>query len=166
MAGASGLKTALFLGVLMVLGGPLNTMVMHHDDAPKHIELIDHVVAQAIAGESSTFLLPGNDVESTSFSLDVPSDAPITNVHLSMEPSVQPTQTGFTWDSNAIWSAPTAVHNGTFGSDDVLTGDGGGTLCTLVAHALRLWAVHAASENQKAQTQSVTEHKKRMDCLH
>ena len=128
MAGASGLKTALFLGVLMVLGGPLNTMVMHHDDAPKHIELIDHVVAQAIAGESSTFLLPGNDVESTSFSLDVPSDAPITNVHLSMEPSVQPTQTGFTWDSNAIWSASTAVHNGTFGSDDVLTGDGGGTL--------------------------------------
>ena len=123
MAGASGLKTALFLGVLMVLGGPLNTMVMHHDDAPKHIELIDHVVAQAIAGESSTFLLPGNDVESTSFSLDVPSDAPITNVHLSMEPSVQPTQTGFTWDSNAIWSASTAVHNGTFGSDDVLTGD-------------------------------------------
>ena len=128
MAGTSGLKTALFLGVLMVLGGPLNTMVMHHDDAPEHIELFDHVVAQAIAGEHSTFLLPGNDVASTSFTLDVPSDAPITNVHLSMEPSVQPTQTGFTWDSNAIWSASTAVHNGTFGSDDVLTGDGGGTL--------------------------------------
>ena len=128
MAGASGLKTALFLGVLMVLGGPLNSMVMHHEDAPEHIELFDHVVAQAIAGEHSTFLLPGNDVASTSFTLDVPSDAPITNVHLSMEPSVQPTQTGFTWDSNAIWSASTAVHNGTFGSDDVLTGDGGGTL--------------------------------------
>ena len=128
MAGASGLKTALFLGVLMVLGGPLNSMVMHHEDAPEHIELFDHVVAQAIAGENSTFLLPGNDVASTSFTLDVPSDAPITNVHLSMEPSVQPTQTGFTWDSNAIWSASTAVHNGTFGSDDVLTGDGGGTL--------------------------------------
>lgn len=128
MAGTSGLKTALFLGVLMVLGGPLNTMVMHHDDASEHIELFDHVVAQAIAGEHSTFLLPGNDVASTSFTLDVPSDAPITNVHLSMEPSVQPTQTGFTWNSNAIWSASTAVHNGTFGSDDVLTGDGGGTL--------------------------------------
>lgn len=128
MAGASGLKTALFLGVLMVLGGPLNTMVMHHDDAPEHIELSDHIVAQAIAGENSTFLLPGNDVASTSFTLDVPSDAPITNVHLSMEPSVQPTQTGFTWDSNAVWSASSAVHNGTFGSDDVLTGDGGGTL--------------------------------------
>ena len=128
MAGASGLKTALFLGVLMVLGGPLNTMVMHHDDVPEHIELSDHIVAQAIAGENSTFLLPGNDVASTSFTLDVPSDAPITNVHLSMEPSVQPTQTGFTWDSNAVWSASSAVHNGTFGSDDVLTGDGGGTL--------------------------------------
>ena len=128
MAGASGLKTALFLGVLMVLGGPLNTMVMHHDDAPEHIELSEHIVAQAIAGENSTFLLPGNDVASTSFTLDVPSDAPITNVHLSMEPSVQPTQTGFKWDSNAVWSASSAVHNGTFGSDDVLTGDGGGTL--------------------------------------
>lgn len=135
MAGASGLKTALFLGVLMVLGGPLNTMVMHHDDAPEHIELSDHIVAQAIAGENSTFLLPGNDVASTSFTLDVPSDAPITNVHLSMEPSVQPTQTGFTWDSNAVWSASSAVHNGTFGSDDVLTGDGGGTLWDFNANA-------------------------------
>ena len=128
MAAKSGLNTALFLCVLMVLGGPLQTMMTDGMEAPHTPVLFEQNAHAAIEGESGTFLLPGNNAIATSFTLDVPSNSPITNVHLAMEPSVQPTQTGFVWEDNSVWSASSAVHNGTFGDDGVLTGDGGGTL--------------------------------------
>ena len=128
MAARSGLKTALFLGVLMVLGGPLQTMMTDGIEAPQTSVLLEQNAHAAIEGESGTFLLPGNNAIATSFTLDVPSSSPVTNVHMAMEPTVQPTQTGFVWDDNSVWSASSAVHNGTFGADGVLTADGGGTL--------------------------------------
>ncbi|MDG1559403.1 MAG: hypothetical protein P8R03_07780, partial [Candidatus Poseidoniaceae archaeon] len=128
MAAKSGLNTALFLCVLMVLGGPLQTMMTDGMEAPYTPVLFEQNAHAAIEGESGTFLLPGNNAIATSFTLDVPSNSPITNVHLAMEPSVQPTQTGFVWEDDSVWSASSAVHNGTFGDDGVLTGDGGGTL--------------------------------------
>ncbi|MFL2949402.1 MAG: hypothetical protein ACJZ40_03345 [Candidatus Poseidoniaceae archaeon] len=128
MAGASGLKTAVFLGLLMVLGGPLNAMLIDGNNAPDSSLNEAPVVASAMSGENSTFLLPGNNLAATSFTIDVPSDAPVTSVHLQMEPTVQPTQSGFVWDDNSAWSASSATHNGTFGADGSLSGDGGGTL--------------------------------------
>jgi hypothetical protein len=128
MAGSSRLKTALFLGVLMLLGGPFGAVFSNGWEAPSPSVLKENAVEHAIGGENASFLLAGDDRVSTSFTVDVPSDAPVTNIHLTMEPSVQPTQTGFVWDDSSAWSATTAVHNGTFGSDGKLTGDGGGTL--------------------------------------
>ena len=58
MAGASGLKTALFLGLLMVLGGPLNTMMLDHPASAPTPALEEMNVASAMAGENASFLLP------------------------------------------------------------------------------------------------------------
>ena len=102
MAAKSGLNTALFLCVLMVLGGPLQTMMTDGMEAPYTPVLFEQNAHAAIEGESGTFLLPGNNAIATSFTLDVPSNSPITNVHLAMEPSVQPTQTGFVWEDNSV----------------------------------------------------------------
>ena len=144
MAGASGLKTALFLGLLMVLGGPLNTMMLDHPASAPTPILEEMNVASAMAGENASFLLPGNNLPSTSFTVDVPSDAPVTSIHLEMQPTVQPTQTGFVWNDNTAWSASTATHNGTFGSDGNLTGDGGGTLWDFNS-GLQGWTVSAST---------------------
>ena len=144
MAGASGLKTALFLGLLMVLGGPLNTMMLDHPASAPTPILGEMNVASAMAGENASFLLPGNNLPSTSFTVDVPSDAPVTSIHLEMQPTVQPTQTGFVWNDNTAWSASTATHNGTFGSDGNLTGDGGGTLWDFNS-GLQGWTVSAST---------------------
>ena len=144
MAAKSGLNTALFLCVLMVLGGPLQTMMTDGMEAPDTPVLFEQNVHAAIEGESETFLLPGNNAIATSFTLDVPSNSPITNVHLAVEPTVQPTQTGFVWEDNSVWSASSAVHNGTFGDDGVLTGDGGGTLWDFNT-GLQGWTVSASN---------------------
>ena len=138
------LKTALFLTLLMVLGGPLSVGLSQNTPAQESLLLSDDHVASVSAGENSSFLLAGNGFTSTSFSVDVPSDAPITNIHLSMEPTTQATQTGFLWDDAAAWSASSAVHNGTYGSAGVLTGDGGGTLWDFNT-GLQGWTASTAS---------------------
>ncbi len=128
----------------MVLGGPLNIALSNLAASPGDAVLDDMIVAPAIAGERATFLLAGDGLASTSFTVDVPSDAPITSIHLAMEPAVQPTQNGFVWDDAGAWSANSAVHNGTYGADDVLTGDGGGTLWDFNS-GLQGWTVSTAS---------------------
>ena len=104
MGEATALKTALFLTLLMVLGGPLSTVLSQNQSTEDSQVLSETVVAPAIAGESGSFLLAGDGLATSSFTVDVPSDATITNIHLAMEPSTQATQTGFLWDDTATWS--------------------------------------------------------------
>ena len=144
MGDSSTLKAALFLSLLMVLGGPFHIALSNLAASPEDAVLEDMIVAPAIAGERASFLLTGDGQASTSFTVDVPSDAPITSIHLAMEPAVQPTQNGFVWDDAAAWSDNSAVHNGTYGADDILTGDGGGTLWDFNS-GLQGWTVSTPS---------------------
>ena len=144
MGEATALKTALFLTLLMVLGGPLSTVLSQNQSAEDSQVLSETIVAPAIAGESGSFLLAGDGLVTSSFTVDVPSDATITNIHLGMEPSTQATQTGFLWDDTSTWSASSAIHNGTYGANDVLTGDGGGTLWDFNT-GLQGWSVSTAT---------------------
>ena len=65
MGEVTTLKTALFLTVLMVLGGPLSIGLSQNSPIQESLVLSDGIVASVSAGENSSFLLAGNGFAST-----------------------------------------------------------------------------------------------------
>ena len=130
MTGSSSRRGALLLSLLMLFGGPLQTMltdVTSSSSNPVFLEEDDTVLFAGI-GDETVIQLSGSGSYSDSFTIEVPSNAPVTDIHLSMKPSVDATHQGFVWDSDTIWSHSSASNNGTFGENNVLTGNGAGTL--------------------------------------
>ena len=129
MWGSRSRRKAILLALLMLFSGSLQIVLTQNPSSPFDSILSDEDSPLfAGAGDSAIVQLPGSGLYSNSFSVEVPSNAPITDVHLTMEPSVNPTHQGFVWDDNSVWSHSSATNNGTFGQNNVLTGNGAGTL--------------------------------------
>ena len=129
MTGSSSRRGALLLSLLMLFGGPLQTMLTDGTSSPPNsVFLEEETILFAGVGEDAIIQLPGSGSFSDSFTIEVPSNAPVTDVHLSMKPSVDVNHQGFVWDNDLIWSHSSASNNGTFGQNNVLTGNGAGTL--------------------------------------
>ena len=130
MTGSSSRRGALILALLMLFGGSLQTMVTNgtsSSSTPVFLE-DDEAILFAGTGDDAIIQLSGSGSYSDSFTVEVPSNAPVTDIHLSMKPSVDATQQGFVWDDGTIWSHSSATNNGTFVQNNVLTGNGAGTL--------------------------------------
>ncbi|MBT5390739.1 MAG: hypothetical protein HOL22_00120 [Euryarchaeota archaeon] len=130
MTGSSSRRGALLLTLLMLFGGPLQTMLSEPSsvtEMPTFLE-DEETILLAGTGDDAIIQLSGSGSYSELFTVEVPSNAPVTDIHLSMKPSVDVTQQGFVWDDNTIWSHSSTTNNGTFVLDNVLTGNGAGTL--------------------------------------
>ena len=129
MTGSTARRSALFLSLLMLVGGPLGTFMISNDfnEDSSFLEPATTPL-YAGAGDDAVVQLSGNSVYDEAFTVDVPSESPVTDIHLSMKPSVDQTQHGFEWTDASIWSHSSSVLNGTFVENNVLTGNGAGTL--------------------------------------
>ena len=85
-------------------------------------------VSFSTTGQTDFIQLTGNGAVNDDFTVEVPSDSPITDLQLSMEPTTMQTHYGFVWDSDNIWSNPDATKNGTVVELDSLTGSTAGTI--------------------------------------
>ena len=129
MSGSSPRRKAMLLALLMLFSGSLQTMLTQSTSSSSPTDLLDEqTVLFAGAGDDMILQLEGSGSYSNSFTVEVPSNAPVSDVHLSMKPSVDATHQGFVWDDNTVWSHSSATNNGTFGQNNVLTGNGAGTL--------------------------------------
>ncbi len=129
MTGSATRRAALFLSLLMLFGGPLSTLLTSNDSASVdwHLEPSPNIL-YAGQGDDVVIQLDGNNMFSEAFTVDVPSDAPVTDIHLSMKPSVDQTHQGFKWNDASVWSHSSSILNGTFVENNVLTGNGAGML--------------------------------------
>ena len=129
MTGSATRCAALFLSLLMLFGGPLSTLLTSNDSASVdwHLEPSTNIL-YAGQGDDAVIQLDGNNMFSEAFTVDVPSDAPVTDIHLSMKPSVDQTHQGFKWNDASVWSHSSSILNGTFVENNVLTGNGAGML--------------------------------------
>ena len=126
MSAATSWRSALFLAILMAIIGPLQ---MSGNIAVNSSELNERqIVSFSSQGAGQFIELDGEGAVNNDFTIEVPSTSPITDMQLSIEPSVMQTHYGFVWDSDAAWSNPDATKNGTVVERDVLTGSTAGTL--------------------------------------
>ena len=130
MTGSSSRRGAFLLALLMLFGGPLQTMLNGTSSESSATAFLEdkEPILLAGAGDDAIIQLSGSNSYSEVFTVEVPSNAPVTDVHLTMKPSVDVTHQGFVWDDNTIWSHSSTANNGTFVVDDMLTGNGAGTL--------------------------------------
>ena len=129
MSGSGSWRSALFLAIIMIIIGPLQMNANNLANQPIIPNLEDLESPRFTPVGAETFInLPGDDQSYNGFTVDVPSNAPITDLQLEVEPAVLQKQYGFTWDSNAIWSNSDATKNGTVVSGTSLTGTTAGTI--------------------------------------
>lgn len=130
MSGSSPRRGALLLALLMLFGGPIQTMMTDIASSPFDSNVLsdEDSILFAGAGDDAIIQLSGSGLYSDSFTVEVPSNAPVTDVHLSMKPSVDATHQGFVWDDNTVWSHSSAINNGTSTANGALNAEGGGVL--------------------------------------
>ena len=87
-----------------------------------------HQISYSTLGQTDFIQLVGNGLVNDDFTVEVPSNAPITDMQLSIEPSTMQTHYGFVWDDDSIWSNSDATKNGTVVEMDSLTGSTAGTI--------------------------------------
>ncbi len=129
MSAATSWRSAVFLAILMAIIGPLQmsgNIAVNFSDFNELNE--QQTVSLSLQGAKQFIELDGDGAVNNDFTINVPSDSPITDMQLSIEPSVMQTQYGFLWDSDTAWSSPDATKNGTVVERDVLTGSTAGTL--------------------------------------
>ena len=145
MSGSGSWRSALFLAILMVLIGPLQMNANNLANQPIDLNLEDTQSPNFTAVGAETFInLPGNDQSYNGFTVDVPSEAPITDLQLEVEPAVLQKHYGFTWDSNAIWSNSDATKNGTVVTGSSQTGTTAGTIWDFDS-GLQGWTVSSST---------------------
>ncbi|MGY8727785.1 MAG: hypothetical protein ACKVKS_00990 [Candidatus Poseidoniales archaeon] len=130
MTGSSSRRGAFLLTLLMLFGGPLQSMLTDGTSPSSNPVFLegDDTILFAGVGDDAILQLPGSGSYSDSLTIEVPSNAPVTDIHLSMKPSIDATHQGFVWSDDSIWSHSSSTNNGTFGQNNVLTGNGAGTL--------------------------------------
>ena len=142
MSAATSWRSALFLAILMAIIGPLQ---MSGNIAVNSNELNERpTVSFSLQGAEQFIELDGDGAVNNDFTIEVPSTSPITDMQLSIEPSVMQTHYGFVWDSDAAWSNPDATKNGTVVERDVLTGSTAGTLWDF-NNGLQGWTVSSST---------------------
>ena len=142
MSAATSWRSALFLAILMAIIGPLQ---MSGNIAVNSSELNERpTVSFSLQGAEQFIELDGDGAVNNDFTIEVPSTSPITDMQLSIEPSVMQTHYGFVWDSDAAWSNPDATKNGTVVERDVLTGSTAGTLWDF-NNGLQGWTVSSST---------------------
>ena len=129
MSAATTWRSALFLAVLMAIIGPLQMTgnISVNSDDYASLSDIDEIKF-SMSGTQNFIELQGNEIVNNDFIVEVPSTSPITDMQLSIEPSVMQTHFGFVWNSDSTWSNPDATKNGTVVERDALTGSTAGTL--------------------------------------
>ena len=85
-------------------------------------------ISHSSTGSAEFLGLLGDDIANNAFTVDVPSDAPITDLQLTIEPSAMQTHYGFTWEGELAWDVPDSTMNGTVVEIGSLTGSTAGTL--------------------------------------
>ena len=129
MSAATSWRSALFLAILMAIIGPLQMSGNIAANSSEFSELAEpNIVNFSMQGAEEFIQLQGDGIVNNDFTIEVPSASPITDMQLSIEPSVMQTHYGFVWDSDAAWSNPDATKNGTVVERNVLTGSTAGTL--------------------------------------
>ena len=129
MSAASSWRSALFLAVLMAIIGPLQMTGNISADSAEFTTLpqADKIRFSSV-GQADFIQLAGDDAVNDDFTVEVPSNSPITDMQLSIEPSTMQTHYGFVWDDDTIWSNADATKNGTVVELDSLTGSTAGTI--------------------------------------
>ena len=123
MSAATSWRSALFLAILMAIIGPLQMSGNIAANSSEFSELAEpNIVNFSMQGAEEFIQLQGDGIVNNDFTVEVPSASPITDMQLSIEPSVMQTHYGFVWDSDAAWSNPDATKNGTVVERNVLTG--------------------------------------------
>ena len=129
MSAQSSRRCALFLAILMAFIGPMQMAGHLLPNQTVQSELSDQkVVHRSLTGSETFVQLPGDNIANTDFTIDVPSDAPITDMQMSLTPSVAQNHYGFVWKSGNDWSNSDATNNGTVVDKEALTGSTAGTL--------------------------------------
>ena len=124
MAGRRAHAQAVGLVVLFVLSTWLHAVgpVLQHSSTLAN----ENVVKSAGAGDEVNLTL--TSTPNTMFKLDLPNNEPLVSAEMQFTPRVLPTQSGFTWNSDSIWSHPDAISNGSSSSGGILTGSSPGIL--------------------------------------
>ena len=129
MSAATSWRSALFLAILMAIIGPLQMSGNLTANSTNLSELSDsQIVGFSMQGNGQFIALDGDGVVNDDFTIEVPTASPITDMQLSIEPSVMQTHYGFVWDSDTTWSNTDATKNGTVVENGKLTGSSAGTL--------------------------------------
>ena len=114
MSAATSWRSALFLAVLMAIIGPLQMTGNITADSAEFTTLLEaDKIRFSTVGQSDFIQLPGDGAVNDDFTVEVPSNSPITDMQLSIEPSTMQTHSGFVWDDDTIWSNADATKNGT-----------------------------------------------------
>ena len=85
-------------------------------------------ISHSSTGSAEFLGLLGDEIANKAFTVDVPSDAPITDLQLTIQPSAMQTHYGFTWEGELAWDVPDSTMNGTVVEIGSLTGSTAGTL--------------------------------------
>ena len=114
MSATTPKRSALFLAILMAILGPLQmTGHIHSDNLTSFSEGPSSKTMHNQANSNTIVQLEGNGIQNSDITIDVLDYAPLTDLQMSIKPTVTPTQTGFIWNDNAIWSNADATKNGT-----------------------------------------------------
>ena len=127
MSAATSWRSALFLAILMAIIGPLQMSGNFYSngyDSYLNESSLRSMFSQA--NNNQVIVLEGNGVQNTDITIDVLDTAPLTDLQMSVEPSVTPTQTGFIWDDDTIWSNADASNNNTLVKQNLITGSSDG----------------------------------------
>ena len=139
-------KLLCFLILFLMLTGPLSTFLESTATESDAGELGDAKPSLASGGDApSQLYLDGLGVYTDEFTLDVPSSQPVSNVHLSMSPGIEPSSNGLTWSGPSAWGHSDAVSDGaTVDADGFLTGSRAGTVWDFNT-GLQGWTVSSPS---------------------
>ena len=132
MTGSSSRRGAILLALLMLFGGPLQTMLTDGTSLssnPVFLEGDDTILFASVGDSASQLHLDGGGLYSDEFTLEVPSTQPVRDLHLSITPAITPSSTGLNWNDASSWTHPDASNEGTeLSADGYLTGSVAGTL--------------------------------------
>ena len=129
MSAVTTWRSALFLAILMAIMGPLQ-MSGNLSANSADIEVLKEskTISHSSIGSAEFLGLLGDSIANNAFTVDVPSDSPITDLQLNIEPSAMQTHYGFNWEGDISWSNSDASKNGTVVEGTSLTGSTAGTL--------------------------------------
>lgn len=146
MSAGYRLKLLCFLILFLMLTGPLSTFLASTANTDTSGELGESSVSLASGGDpASQLFLDGSGLYNEELTLDVPASQPVTDVHLSMSPGIEPSSNGLMWSGTSAWGHSDAVSDGaTIDADGFLTGSRAGTLWDFNS-GLQGWTVSSSS---------------------